>query len=103
MINSNLITPSIRKGYYEVPPPAGFPEAAVLPHRLALTLALIINSGKGGISSLELINCGLQSVLNHVSVLRKKGAIIETQRRTAVDRNGYWHKGIAHYVFIGVK
>lgn len=102
MNTCNLITPARKKNFYYVAPPAPYTKPAHLPHRLALTLALIVKSGAKGTSSLALVNEGLLHPSMYVSRLRAMGAIIETQCRSDTDRLGWTHKNVAHYTFKGI-
>ena len=68
---------------------------------LADLIIRIIEAGPDGINTLELYHEGILSVYNHVSTLKKKGAIIDTELKPANDHQGRMHPGIAHYSYKG--
>ena len=70
---------------------------------LALTLQLIIFwSDRGGVNTFQLIEAGLLSVSNSVSLLRKAGAIINTELKTVENNFDFiGNKGVTHYTYKG--
>jgi hypothetical protein len=73
----------------------------MLSHQLGKALKLIIEADIEGINSLQLFEAGCISAQSEISKLRKQGALIETQRRDAIDSNGEIHPSVAHYIYIG--
>lgn len=73
----------------------------MLPNGLALTLQLIIDAGEQGINNLQLHEEVPMSGRGNVSLLRKYGAIIQTDRKVAHDSRGNPHKATAYYTYRG--
>ncbi len=70
---------------------------------LALTLQLMIFwSDRGGISTFQLLEAGVLSVRDSVCLLRKAGAIINTDLKDVENAFSLSsHKGVAHYTYKG--
>ena len=73
--------------------------SVVLPSNLARVLDRVI--GSKGISSLELSVVGCLNPVRAISYLKKRGAIILTDRRDVVDSEGVTHPRVAHYIYVG--
>ena len=83
-------------------PPEQLPSLIGMPALMAVTLILIQAGRENGVSSLELFERGgLISVHKHVAHLRKRGAIIHTQRKTVRNWKGSDRRGIAFYIYKG--
>lgn len=72
-----------------------------LPQHLAAPLKMLIAARAEGVTTLLLQKAGCLHPAHAVSKLRKRGAVIETQRCQAADSQGAVHKGVARYVYKG--
>jgi hypothetical protein len=54
-------------------------------------------------NTLDLLENGISSPAQCICRLKKKGAIIQSIRRTITDESGKVHKGIACYTLVGWK
>ena len=78
-----------------------FERGVMYPPALSGFLQVLLNHRARGITTIELHQMGHVSVANYVSLLKKNGWLITTERTEVTDTNGKQRKGIALYKAIG--